>query len=217
MAAPVSAGEPTLEQLAAIANSAHQHVHLAGRDLIEHAIRAGDALLKARRLVLDGRGRGGWLEWAAEHVSMHVTTAYRYMRMAEHRDLVLASDTTSIEGAIRLLADQPRRGHGPRSYSDADKADWLRLADEIGIKPAARAVGISPSTMHAWTSPTSPSRAKTRISREITEPRIERVAEWLVGRFGGFDYPERVNADVRVDAAKLLAVVFELQAAGESA
>jgi hypothetical protein len=190
--------------LAAIANAEHTHVHLAGRALMEHAIRAGEALLEARKLV----ERGHWMEWAAEHVEVDITTAYRYMRMAEYRDQVLASDARSIEGAIQLLADHPRRGHGPRGYSDADKADWIKLADQIGVKPAARALGVSSSTIHRWTSPNSPSRGMSRQSREVTEDRIERLGEWLVARFGGYDYPERVTAQVRIDAAAALAAVY---------
>jgi hypothetical protein len=190
--------------LAAIANAEHAHIHLAGRALIEHGIRAGEALIKAREIVAHGE----WIDWATRHVSMHLTTAYRYMRMAEYRDEVLASDARSIEGAIQLLADHPRRGHGPRGYSDADKADWIRLADQIGIKPAARALGVSPSTIHKWTSPNSPSRGQSKQSREVTEDRIERMAGWLVGRFGGYDYPDRITAEVRVDAATALGLVF---------
>lgn len=198
--APPTPAPTTLDELASIANRAHKRIHLAGRDLIEHAIRAGDALLKARARVPHGE----WIDWATEHLDMHITTAYRYMRIAEHQDRVLASDAQSIETAIQLLADLPRRGTGPRGYSDADKADWIKLADQIGIKPAARALGVSPSTMHKWTSPNSPARGQTRRSREITQDRIERAAAWLMDRFGGD------LAAVRVDAARLLAVVFEV-------
>ena len=135
-------------------------------------------------------------------VDMHITTAYRYMRIAEYRKQVLASNVRSIEAAVQLLADQPRRGHGPRRYSDADKADWVKLADEIGIKPAARALGVSSSTIDKWTSPNSPARGQTRKSREITEDRSTASprGSWTVS--AGLATTSVSTVRSRVDAAK---------------
>lgn len=193
-----------LERLAAAANAEHQRAKLAGRDLVEAAIRCGDALLRARKCVEQGR----WVAWVTANVEMHLTTAHRYMRIAEYRQEVLRSNVESIEAAIQLVADHPRRGQGPRRYTDADKRDWVALADQIGIKPAAKALGVSPSTIHKWTSPNSPARGKSRASMEVTEDRIELMAAWLVERFGGEEYPERITSQVRVDAAAALMAIF---------
>jgi len=198
--------DESLEELARIANAASAQVHLSGRQLIGHAVEAGEALLRAQKLVPTGE----WIAWTKAHLQMNLTTAYRYMRIAEHRDKVFQSDVASIGAALRLLADEPRRGRGPRAYSQADKAAMVALADQIGIKPAAAALGVSPSTIHKWAGPGA--RGHGSQTRQITEDRIERAAEWLVERFGGYDYPERVTPEVRIDAARLLTVIFDITA-----
>lgn len=203
-APPVPSGDATLAELAAIANAAHESVYAAGRQLVGHAIRAGEALLKAQEIVPDGE----WIDWMAANVRMHVTTAYRYMRIAEHKAVVLDADVDSIGAALRLLADRPRRGHGPLRYSPDDVADMVALAKRVGIKPAATALGVSPSTVHKFVGKLSEDSERPQrrlVSQQITEDRIERVADWLVARFG----PDSFSTDARVDAAELLQVVFE--------
>lgn len=197
---------PSLPVLAATINREHAAVIGRGREMIQHAIVAGAALLEAQAQI----ERGGWIAWFRTNVRADLSTAYRYMRLAEHRRLVLAAGADSINAAMKVLADVPRRGQGPRGYSDADKRDWVKLADQIGIKPAARAIGISPSTMHRWAGRNSPDRDRDRATRQVTEDRVEALAAWLVERFGGYGYPERITAEVRVDATTALTRVFTL-------
>lgn len=194
----------SLEQLAETINREHDALRRSGQEMIEHAIRCGRALLDAQQQV----GRGGWLAWFRRNVHADLSNCYRYMRLAEHRDVVLASGADSINAAMRVLADVPRRGHGPRAYTDADKRDWTALADQIGVKPAARVLGISPSTLQRWAAPRSNDRDRDTVKRNLTEERIERLAEWLCERFGGYEYSERVTAQVRADAALALTRVF---------
>lgn len=205
----------TLEGLAAIANAAHEQVRLHGQELLKRAIAAGDALLRAKEMVDTGR----WIKWADRNLTMDITTAYRYMRLAEHREVVIDSEADSIGAAMRELADLPRRGHGPLKYSRADREAMVALANEIGVKPAAKAFGCSPSTVHKYAGKTTLNNgARNRmrlVSSQITDDRIERVAEWLCERFGSFDFPERVTADVRADAARLLHAIFDAEEAGE--
>lgn len=181
-----------------------------GLEMIYHAIRAGEALLTARAQV----ERGGWLDWMERNLTMDVTTGYRYMRIAEYRQQVIESKVESIERAIVLLADQPRRGHGPRGYTDADKADWIKLVDQVGVKRAAAALGVAPSTISKWASPISPyrgsSRARPTSSLHISDESIERLGQWLVDRFGGYDYPERITDQVRADALAALERAFDI-------
>lgn len=197
-----------LKELTAIANDEHAALVRRGRELIEHAIKAGSALLEARR-----RFHGiGWIDWMERSLTMHPTTAYRYMRIAEYADQVRESGIDSIE-AVQLLADQPRRGHGPRGYSDADKAQWVQLVDEIGVKRTAALLGVAVSTISKWAGPQHPHRgprARTRptSSPSISDEAIERLARWLTERFGGFDYPERVTEQVRADALEALERAF---------
>lgn len=176
--------------------------------MIELAIHTGTALLEARANV----ERGTWLDWMERNLKMDGTTAYRYMRIAEHADRVRAAHASSLNDAIMILAEQPRRGHGPLRYSDADKAVWVELVDQVGVKRAAAALGVAASTIHKWASPNSPYRHKapprSTESVAISDETIERLGEWLVARFGGYEYPERVTTQVRADALAALEASF---------
>lgn len=210
----VDESEARLEELAWIANREHRQAIAKGRELLEHAICCGSALVEARAQV----ERGMWLDWVERNVEIHITTVHRYMRLAEHAELVRRSDAESIEGAMRELADLPRHGHGPRGYTDADKREWIKLVDQVGVKRAARALGVAPSTIWKWCSPNSPDRARpSRLGAPIpfTDDVVERLAGWLVGRFADQGYFVRVTREVREDARQALLRAFDEAAASE--
>lgn len=98
--------EPTLDELAAIAKHEHDQVLVGVRHTLEHAIRAGEALLAAQRLVPIGE----WGRWLDHHWSQRMTPTL-YMRIAYNRDLVMEAGVTSVERARRMLQDvaPPRR------------------------------------------------------------------------------------------------------------
>lgn len=201
-----------LDAAATRANTAHAAVIRSGQDMIDYAIECGQALLQAREQV----ARGMWLAWCESNLQMHITTAHRYMRIADHQDVILKQGIATIAGAMRVLADKPRRGHGPQRYTEGDIAEMRELAKEHSVKQVARMLGVSVGTVSKWAGPTRdhPAPARSPVARAprvisgrmpITDEMIETVAEWLVARFGGRDmYPSEVVDVVRHDALDLL-------------
>src|SRR5205814_1603457 len=76
--------KPTLDQLAATANDAHRRCFKAGREMVEYAIQAGEALI----IVKNDVRHGDWLKWVGEHFEASVDTAENYMLVARNSELV---------------------------------------------------------------------------------------------------------------------------------
>lgn len=178
-----------LGELAAQINAEHEQVWRAGRVALEHAVKAGVALLQAQALV----ERGGWLTWMAENVTVHPTSAYKYMRLARYKDEVLASGVDGVQAGLDLIADKPWH---ERSRLDAeDKATMRDLIKTHSLGEVAECFGCAESTVWRWTSDRSPAadrekglkkrgRAPAHALVEITDEMIEIVAVWLAGRYG---------------------------------
>lgn len=137
-----------LAELAAQINTEHDAVKTGARRTIELAVACGESLLRAKELVPEGQF-GNWLE---ENVVLKRQTAYSYMRLARHRDRVLAGDFETIRDAIAGIA-----GFGdPRTnrLSAEQKYEMVRLASEDGknIYEVAEVLGVAPSTVWYWSS-----------------------------------------------------------------
>ncbi len=99
----------TLDALAARIRHEHQAAKIAARKTLEHAIRAGDLLLKAKALV----GHGHWGDWLNDHCEVSERTAQGYMRLARNQ-AALASKTQAtadltIDEALQALAKPNER------------------------------------------------------------------------------------------------------------
>jgi hypothetical protein len=85
-------------------NAEHHAVESAAQTAFAHALRAGELLLQAKRVV----GHGGWGRWLAENFEGSERTAQLYMRVHE-RQAELPGDPQrvadlSLREAARLLA-----------------------------------------------------------------------------------------------------------------
>jgi hypothetical protein len=91
--------------LLATANREHELVMQAGTAMVEHAIRAGEALLAAR----NGMGDGEWGDWLRGAFVASVATAHNYMRLAIHQDAVRG--LPSMRAALTQVTGErsPRR------------------------------------------------------------------------------------------------------------
>ena len=137
------AGGRALGALARRINASHQQCLEAERDSLEHARQAGVLLLQAKEQV-KAAGRS-WEGWAQGNCRFTLSTAQRYMRVAEHyyrlRELVKDPGRLSLTSALRLLsggpgqADRPapaacrrfRLGSREEVHELARKADRLEL------------------------------------------------------------------------------------------
>lgn len=92
--------EQALLDLVEVIKREQELVVRAGRDRVEHAIRAGEALVQARGHVPYGR----WGAFLARRLGgSWADRAAFYMRLAEHQDVVRAAGPESLSQAARVL------------------------------------------------------------------------------------------------------------------
>jgi hypothetical protein len=95
-----------LDELAGVIRAADQGVAHAAGNLIERALTAGDALLKAKEKV----GHGNWLSWLKTACDLSEDRAERYMRLARGRGVLEANSARvrnlSLTGAVGLIKEQ---------------------------------------------------------------------------------------------------------------
>lgn len=85
-------------------NKAHDRCTRSGMAMVEHALKAGDALLKAKQVV--GHGRFG--DWLEKNCKVNARHAQRYMQIARNRDLLESQNasTLTLRGALSLLTHE---------------------------------------------------------------------------------------------------------------
>jgi len=93
--------ERSLQELAAQINAAHRACQGAMTEGLQHAMRAGEALLEAKARV----AHGDWLPWLREHCLVSERTARAYMQVAR----ALPAKTATVadltfQGALKALA-----------------------------------------------------------------------------------------------------------------
>jgi Protein of unknown function (DUF3102) len=108
-----------LAELAQRIRTEHQAVVGAVRTGLEHAMAAGELLLKAKQQVSQV-SHGQWGEWVSRHCEISERVAQMYMRVAENWAAIEAkakpvSDLT-LKGALRLIAVPPKAKTKPVSY-----------------------------------------------------------------------------------------------------
>jgi hypothetical protein len=101
-----------MRDLAREINDAHEQALSFYNDAVQYALKAGQALAKAKA----GVGHGGWLEWLKKNVHVQPRQVQNYMRLAARvaesgGKLPAAS---SLEGAIAALEGKPARARHDR-------------------------------------------------------------------------------------------------------
>lgn len=129
----------TLPQLALAIEREHALAMQAGRGMVEHAIRCGEALLEAQQQVPWGE----WETWLAEHFPKSRDTAFNYMRVAQHREHITGAE--SVVTALRMLKSigvetEDRRG---RPESETKRLALELQAQGLGPTAIAEQLGIS--------------------------------------------------------------------------
>lgn len=101
MSVAVATRPDTLDHLTETANREHGLVLQAGGSMVEHAIRAGDAL----RAIEEHVEGGQWERWLADNFADSASTARLYMRLSRHQDELRANDIEGITAARRHLVE----------------------------------------------------------------------------------------------------------------
>lgn len=159
-------GEVTLDQLAETVRREHQLAEQSAVAMVEHAIRAGDALRAAKEQV----GHGGWERWLmAEFPDKHPKTLRLYMRLSNHQDRVREDQPATIAGAQRLLLGEASRPN------DAEMRDEARALAKQGMSRWAisQKLGVSHHAVGSWL---DPRLAEKRRQRRRQESRAARRA-----------------------------------------
>lgn len=192
-----------IKQLFERANGAHGLAVKAARDLCQHMLDAGAALLEAKALCPKGK----WKQWLAAHFKASARTAQRYMHLAK---LVLSirGKTTSVSfcypeeldsmlsGAIRKIEQQLR------STADASRESRIIPAglDALVDRPRSAAAYLA-----APPAKDDDSLAKVAALFDELNAALRRAiqsGEWL--DYGPFvlEELERIRADL--EACRLL-------------
>jgi hypothetical protein len=141
-----------LRVLAETVQAEHIAVIHAARGMVEHAIKAGEALQAAKAQI----GRGKWGGWLRKHCDLQERTAQRYMGLAGAKELLQANPTRvsdlSLRGALQLIA-QKKTTQDPRqkkstgkaalnllAWSDATPQERTKFLDAIGYSSLIAAI-----------------------------------------------------------------------------
>jgi Protein of unknown function (DUF3102) len=93
----------SLAVLAARIRDEHEATAIALKRGIEHAFTAGELLIEAKAQVPHGQ----WLPWLRDHCQVSERMAQRYIRLAQHREVIEANTTPlsdlTLNGALALL------------------------------------------------------------------------------------------------------------------
>jgi hypothetical protein len=140
MAATVKA--PSLEGLVETIKTECALVAKAEASALDHAIKAGHALIRAKAQV-----PGSWTDWLAVNLDISYGIANKYMRLARYEAHVRATSATCIRGAVEAVAFLPEspRGRDPIPIDPAILAKVKR--GEMTQAEAAAAAGVSTSTV----------------------------------------------------------------------
>lgn len=149
--AVIPPGQLTLFDLATIANREHALVLEAAGTMIEHAIRAGEALIKAKKQVRYGE----WLSWLAGNFEASEDRAEDYMHIARHSARARNLDELSIRGALKAIpkktGNYARNAAGVHegvevAVDDARGDDWMLFLggfrDRLAAVPAGSVTAI---------------------------------------------------------------------------
>jgi hypothetical protein len=132
-----------LSELADEVRSEHDASRAAQAAALEHAIRAGHALLEARALI----DPGTWTSWLINQCHISRKCATNYQRLAFYEDDVRATAASTITGALRAIEHLPAingkaqevgRNKNPRRLAAATLlrigTDRQRLADAASLE-----------------------------------------------------------------------------------
>ncbi len=160
-----------LTLIAATINSEHEQVYAAALDALTHAILCGEALQKAREAVPDGE----WTRWVDQNLDITDNQAFRYLRIAHYRDVLLSAEhrPQSVRAALDYLRENNmprldtsnRRNGGRYPTFDVDEARRLH-SQGMSFGQIGQLLGISSQAVWLQLAPGArDKRAKSRRRR----------------------------------------------------
>jgi hypothetical protein len=119
----------SLFELADLANREHALARTSALEMVEHAINAGEALLRAKAK----KGHGDWLGWLADNFDGSRQTAQAYMRVSKsQRAGLLTGDEPSLRKALEAIAVEMRSPVYDRNAAGLHEGVDLNEGDTSG-------------------------------------------------------------------------------------
>jgi Protein of unknown function (DUF3102) len=144
-----------IDDLDALAKEVSKHLQAsaaAAQNFLEHAIAAGDALIRAKAQVK----HGDWLKWLKllKSCDLSPNTAERYMKLARHRDELNSArvPNLSLRAALKLVTKPQPAESKPTKKTTATSFDALAwwssaspearscFVDGVGLEPLLAAI-----------------------------------------------------------------------------
>jgi Protein of unknown function (DUF3102) len=126
LAIAVVGPEPTPPELAAVANREHVLARKAGESMVDHAIRAGKALIAAKAQV----SHGEWLPWLETNFEGSEQMAHRYMRVAANASRVTELAEPSLRKALTAVS-----ANGAHVANNSGDNEWYTPTEYIEAAP----------------------------------------------------------------------------------
>lgn len=182
MDAYVEDHEALRSHLLTVFNAEHSAVLEAAHTVIEHMIRAGEALCAIRDTFPP---RGGWQDWLREHVHVSQGTVHLYMRFARYQQLLRDGGAVDVLSARRVLDGLPKT-----SWSNQTVIAEARRLKREGwtLKAIAEHMGHTPRTISRWVNPEQEQRRRNRRQRFTQAGRraaLKAQREAVIKRKGG--------------------------------
>lgn len=174
-----------LDTLAIVINTEHAACEQSAVDAVQHAVNCGLALLDARAVVPDGE----WGPWCTAHLRVGMAMVRVYMNIAEHRELIRGSRSTSeARRILRALAPggglttgRTRRG---KHIPDEKKSPLVKEAKRLHAQGRSyREIGIeldvARGTVQYWL---DPAYGRRNVERERARKKEQREARAALER-----------------------------------
>lgn len=156
---------PAKDELAYLADSIlqqHELCKVKGREMVEHAILAGEALNRAKELV----PRGEWEDWLVERFpAIGLSMPRVYMRLAKHADYLRRNGELPLN--LRA-ASRELDVYGPTSEPDETLISRAIAMRKRGTKykDIAEELGVSIHKAYRWANPSYEEKRKSKLMGE---------------------------------------------------
>ena len=153
-----------LDELATTVIAEHQFVLKAATTAVNHAIRAGQALMVAKKLVPQGE----WERWLETECGLASRTAAQYVRLATYKALIPTHVHHSQTEALLYLRGLPGiDGASNKPYPPETKHEAHRLSTTgLYQRDIAHILGVSKSTIDRWVGQGKKGKGDRRRYRE---------------------------------------------------
>jgi len=189
------------ETLIEVANESSELAETCLREAVQHALRAGRALVAAKAQLPHGK----WMAWLRTNFNRDIGTAARYMRLADNwHSAANIQQSESIRQALRLIAEEGKQVEQievlaepvaePRAPEPDEPEDIEEPEQEPQERPTIRKVSAETRKVSEGKKPKTP---------EVTPVQVDESGEMVLWCRVGESYCVADADDVAVAALQL--------------